>query len=96
VNSVTIILYALSEPLLYKIIHCEREAVVHCFLFTSCSQVCQDCSHSLTFLPILLTLILGLGLVVIVLFLNLGASPTFDSLLFFIQVHLRFMFRLRL
>jgi len=33
VNSVTIILYALSEPLLYKIIHCEGEVVVHCFLF---------------------------------------------------------------
>jgi len=33
VNSVTIILYALSEPLLYKIIHCERKVVVHYFLF---------------------------------------------------------------
>ena len=49
-------------------------------------QTCRDCSHALTFLPILLTILLGLALVVIVLFLNLGASPTFDSLLFFVQV----------
>ena len=51
-----------------------------------CFQICRDCSHALTFLPILLTILLGLALVVIVLFLNLGASPTFDSLLFFVQV----------
>ena len=57
-----------------------------CFSLFFCSQTCRDCSHALTFLPILLTILLGLALVVIVLFLNLGASPTFDSLLFFVQV----------
>ena len=56
------------------------------FKFFFCFQICRDCSHALTFLPILLTILLGLALVVIVLFLNLGASPTFDSLLFFVQV----------
>ena len=49
-------------------------------------QTCWDCRHAIPAIPILMTVVLGLGFVVAVVALNFEASPTIDSLLFFTQV----------
>ena len=49
-------------------------------------QTCRDCRDPHTALPVVLTLALGLLFVTIAVVLNIGVSPTVDSLWFFIQV----------
>ena len=52
-------------------------------------QHCRDCSSPPNYIPGLpwvFTLLFGLALVVGIVWLNFGLSPTLDSLLFFVQV----------
>ncbi len=50
-------------------------------------QTCRNCTDKPAhyYLSLVLTLVLGVALVLVVIVFNIGASPTVDSLLFFIQ-----------
>ena len=60
-----------------------------CMLMTSFLplQTCRDCTDKPAhyYLSLILTLVIGFALVMVIILFNIGASPTIDSLLFFIQ-----------
>lgn len=51
------------------------------------TQTCRDCTEkpSHYYLSLIFTLLFGLALVFVIIFFNIGASPTIDTLLFFTQ-----------
>lgn len=64
-----------------------RPCVYHVTVLSHFPQTCRDCSNKPVhyYFSLFLTLFFGLLLVAVVIYFNIAASPTVDSLLFFIQ-----------